>query len=97
MIDFHQRIVMFEAVEGFFDAADFGAIRGFSNRKTDDGAGEAVFSQKRKILRHDQLDRRDVEFPGGDAEVFKRSAVITPTADGVADRVHFRNHSPRRA
>jgi hypothetical protein len=95
-VDFHERVVVFEVVEGFFDAADFDAGGSFSNREADHGTGEAMFFQDRHVVGHDELDGGNADVLGGEAEVVERDGGVTPATDGVMDAGHFRDMKNRQ-
>lgn len=57
LVDFDQRVMMFEAIECLFNATDFDAAGSFSNWETDHGAGQTVTREDGHVVRHDEIDR----------------------------------------
>ena len=80
-----QGVVVFAAVESFFDAAEFHAAGAVDADAADHGAGEAVFLERGKVGDADEVDRGQADFLAGAAEVIERDAVVAPFAGRVVD------------
>ena len=89
-VNLHERIVMFETVEGFADPADVDALGGLGGRVADHRTKEAVFLEGGEIFRLEQINCDEAHFFPSSAKGIEVDLGPTPFASRLAERVRRR-------